>query len=63
MQHSSNDAHPATTKIPGNKGKMVGPKPTLQTKHVWSIRTKLLPLELPNVGDRILYLILCIAGR
>ena len=26
---------------PWNKGKLVGPKPPLRTKHVWSIRTKL----------------------
>jgi len=41
MQHSSNDAHPATGKVPWNKGKIVGAKPPLQTKHVWSIRAKL----------------------
>ena len=27
--------------IPWNKGKLVGPKPPLQTKHVWAIRSKL----------------------
>ncbi len=26
---------------PWNKGKLVGPKPPLRSKHVWSIRTKL----------------------
>jgi hypothetical protein len=26
---------------PWNKGKLVGPKPSLQPKHVWAIRTKL----------------------
>jgi integrase len=41
MQHSSNDAHLAAPKVPRNKGKMIGPKLPLQTKHVWSIRTKL----------------------
>jgi hypothetical protein len=28
-------------KIPWNKGKLLGSKPPLQTKHVWAIRTKL----------------------
>jgi integrase len=41
MQHSSNDGHPAAAKVPWNKGKMIGARPPLQTKHVWSIRTKL----------------------
>ena len=41
MQHSSNDAHPAAPKAPWNKGKIIGARPPLQTKHVWSIRTKL----------------------
>lgn len=27
--------------IPWNKGKLIGPKPPLQTKHVWAIRSKL----------------------
>ena len=29
------------TRTPWNKGKVVGPKPPLQPKHVWSIRSKL----------------------
>ena len=41
MQHSSNDTHPAAPKVPWNKGKIIGARPPLQTKHVWSIRTKL----------------------
>jgi hypothetical protein len=41
MQHSSNDPHPATPKVPWNKGKIIGARPPLQPKHVWSIRTKL----------------------
>ena len=41
MQHSSNDVHSATPKVPWNKGKMIGAKPPRQTKHVWSIRAKL----------------------
>ena len=31
----------AVTRIPWNKGKLVGPKPPLQPKHVWAIRTHL----------------------
>jgi hypothetical protein len=27
--------------LPWNKGKLIGPKPPLQPKHVWSIRSKL----------------------
>jgi hypothetical protein len=42
MQHLSNDAYPAAAKVvPWNKGKIIGARPPLQTKHVWSIRTKL----------------------
>jgi integrase len=40
MQHSSNDTHLAAPKVPWNKGKIIGARPPLQTKHVWSIRTK-----------------------
>ena len=32
---------PTLAKIPWNKGKLIGSKPPLRTKHVWSIRTKL----------------------
>jgi len=31
----------AATKVPWNKGKMIGSKPPLRIKNVWSIRTKL----------------------
>lgn len=31
----------ASKRIPWNKGKIVGAKPPLRPKHVWSIRTKL----------------------
>ena len=41
MQHSSNETYPAAPKVPWNKGKIIGARPPLQTKHVWSIRTKL----------------------
>jgi integrase len=29
------------TRVPWNKGKLIGPKPPLRPKHVWAIRTKL----------------------
>ena len=32
---------PANSRRPWNKGKLVGPKPPLQPKHVWAIRTRL----------------------
>lgn len=45
------DDHPTTpaatetaakpTRVPWNKGKLVGAKPPLRPSHVWSIRTKL----------------------
>lgn len=36
------NANPAVSKhVPWNKGKIVGAKPPLRPKHVWSIRTKL----------------------
>ena len=41
MQHSSDDTHLGTGKVPWNRGKIAGAKSPLQTKHVWSIRTKL----------------------
>jgi integrase len=38
----SNDLIPLPMKRrPWNKGKLIGPKPPLRSKHVWSIRTKL----------------------
>jgi len=37
----------AATKVPWNKGKMIGSKPPLRIKNVWSIRTKL------QVGGRL----------
>ena len=41
MQHLSNDDHSPAATVPWNKGKIIGARPPLQTKHVWSIRTKL----------------------
>ncbi len=39
---SSNSLIPLpATRRPWNKGKLIGPKPPLRSKHVWSIRTKL----------------------
>jgi integrase len=32
---------PKSPRVPWNKGKLVGPKPPLGPKHVWSIRTRL----------------------
>ena len=37
MQQSSNDTRPAVSKVRWSKGA----RPPLQTRHVWSIRTKL----------------------
>jgi hypothetical protein len=33
---------PATKRTPWNKGKLIGARPPLRPKHVWSIRTRLL---------------------
>jgi integrase len=35
------NATPAPKRVPWNKGKIMGAKPPLRPKHVWSIRTKL----------------------
>jgi integrase len=40
MQNSL-EAHGARGRDPSNKGKLIGPKPPLRAKHVWSIRAKL----------------------
>ena len=40
MQDQVN-AIPALKRVPWNKGKLMGAKPPLRPKHVWSIRTKL----------------------
>jgi integrase len=47
------DALPALSAYPWNKGKLVGPKPPLRPKHVWSIRTKL--QELGRTRDLALF--------
>jgi hypothetical protein len=41
MQETENLIDPITERIPWNKGKLIGPKPPLKQKHVWSIRTRL----------------------
>ena len=33
---------PTNKRTPGNKGKLIGARPPLRPKHVWSIRTRLL---------------------
>jgi len=41
MQGDENSLSPAPTRTPWNKGKLIGAKPPLSPRHVWSIRTKL----------------------
>jgi integrase len=41
MQDNDNPAPAAPKRVAWNKGKLVGAKPPLRPKHVWSIRTKL----------------------
>ena len=41
MQDHENTAVIAPKRVPSNKGKLIGAKPPLRPKHVWSIRTKL----------------------
>jgi integrase len=41
MQDNQDPVLTAPKRIPWNKGKVIGAKPPLRTKHVWSIRTKL----------------------
>jgi integrase len=41
MQDDENSLSPAPTRTPWNKGKLIGAKPPLSPRHVWSIRTKL----------------------
>ena len=41
MEAQLNHEATAATKAPWNKGKMIGSKPPLRIKNVWSIRTKL----------------------
>src|SRR4051812_20962610 len=41
MQDHDDCAPSAPKRRPWNKGKLIGPKPPLRPKHVWSIRTRL----------------------
>jgi integrase len=41
MTMQDNENPTAPTRTPWNKGKLIGAKPPLQPRHVWSIRTKL----------------------
>ena len=41
MQDPAQASPPAQHREPWNKGKLIGAKPPLRSKHVWSIRTKL----------------------
>ena len=41
MQIHEDSSPPALIRTPWNKGKLIGAKPPLWAKHVWSIRTKL----------------------
>src|SRR6202049_3919908 len=41
MQDDNNPIPAAPKRVAWNKGKLVGAKPPLRPKHVWSIRTKL----------------------
>src|SRR3981189_65744 len=41
MPNNENCFSPAPRRVPWNKGKLIGAKPPLRPKHVWSIRTKL----------------------
>src|SRR4028119_493891 len=40
MQDST-AAHPCRTTTPWNRGKLIGPKPPLKAKEIWSIRVRL----------------------
>ena len=41
MQNLDTAIHERASHVPWNKGKLLGAKPPLRTKHVWAIRTKL----------------------
>ncbi len=32
---------PTSTRVPWNRGRIVGPKPPLKPKHIWALRTRL----------------------
>jgi hypothetical protein len=39
--HDSIAHHPGRTTAPWNRGKLIGPKPPLKAKEIWSIRVRL----------------------
>jgi hypothetical protein len=41
MEHTNSLIPLPVKRRPWNKDKLIGPKPPLRSKHVWSIRTKL----------------------
>jgi integrase len=41
MEDQQSSAETPSRRVPWNKGKLIGPKPPLQPKHVWAIRTRL----------------------
>ena len=41
MHENENSLSSNTNRAPWNKGKLIGPRPPLQQKHVWAIRTRL----------------------
>ncbi len=41
MDNPENGNRTASLRVPWNKGKLIGQKPPLRSKQVWSIRTKL----------------------
>ena len=45
MEYQRDLFEPRPKREPWNKGKLIGAKPPLRPKHVWSIRTKLPDLE------------------
>jgi hypothetical protein len=48
MQTVSQTSAVTPRRMPWNKGKLIGPKPPLQLKHVWAIRTRLQPRARPG---------------
>jgi hypothetical protein len=56
MQNPDKSVPTAPTRTAWNKGKLIGAKPPLRPKHVWSIRTKLQvsrsPLDLATPAPR-----------
>ena len=41
MENQAQAINPTSRREPWNKGKLIGQKPPLRPKHVWSIRTRL----------------------